>query len=73
WTLRRYRDKTLAATPGGRFFIRVYYAVSPVLVKAFGNTKWFRALFKAGLDKMVDDLQASGYESTPYQDRDWQN
>ncbi|MDO5478959.1 MAG: CFI-box-CTERM domain-containing protein [Clostridia bacterium] len=36
WTLRRFRDDTLAKTWYGRMFIRVYYAVSPTLVKWFG-------------------------------------
>ena len=29
WTLRRYRDYTLAETWYGRAFIRTYYAISP--------------------------------------------
>ena len=37
WTLRRFRDYTLAETWYGRAFIRAYYAVSPTLVKWFGS------------------------------------
>ena len=33
WTLRRFRDHTLAASWYGRSFIRAYYAISPTLVK----------------------------------------
>lgn len=42
WTLRRYRDYTLAETWYGRAFIRTYYAISPTLVKWFGHTEWFK-------------------------------
>ena len=71
WTLRRYRDDTLAATWYGRAFIRAYYAVSPTLVKWFGKTKWFQKLWKGKLDKMVKNLQDKGVESSPYEDKNW--
>lgn len=71
WTLRRYRDNTLAKTWYGRAFIHTYYAISPTLVKWFGKTKWFRKLWKGKLDKMVTRLQAQGVESTPYNDKEW--
>ena len=38
WTLRRYRDYTLAETWYGRLFIHTYYAISPTIVKLFGNS-----------------------------------
>jgi len=68
WTLRRYRDFSLAKTWYGRAFIRIYYAISPVLVKWFGYRKWFVNFWKGKLDKMVIKLQAKGFESTPYED-----
>lgn len=71
WTLRRFRDHTLATTWYGRAFIRTYYATSPTLVKWFGETAWFKTFFRIKLDKMVDFLQRKGVESTPYQDADW--
>jgi len=71
WTLRRFRDDTLAATWYGRAFIRCYYAVSPTLVRLFGKTKWFRAMWKQPLDRMVAALQRKGVEATPYNDRNW--
>lgn len=37
WTLRRFRDNTLDRTWYGRAFIRAYYAVSPTLVRWFGQ------------------------------------
>ena len=71
WTLRRYRDNTLGSTWYGRLFIRTYYAISPTLVKWFGNTNWFKKLWKGKLDRMVAKLQANGVENTPYQDKNW--
>ena len=71
WTLRRYRDDTLAQTWYGRAFIRTYYAVSPTLVKWFGHTKWFKKMWHGKLDRMVAKLQANGVESTPYKDKHW--
>lgn len=71
WTLRRYRDYTLAETWYGRAFIHTYYAISPILVKWFGHTEWFKRMWKGKLDRMVAKLQANGVESTPYEDRNW--
>ena len=71
WTLRRYRDYTLAETWYGRAFIKTYYAISPTLVKWFGHTEWFKNMWKGKLDRMVSELQAEGVESTPYEDRTW--
>lgn len=71
WTLRRFRDNTLAATWYGRTFIRLYYAVSPTLVKLFGHTHWFKKLWRGSLDNMVEKLQLRGVESSPYCDRQW--
>jgi hypothetical protein len=71
WTLRRYRDYTLAETWYGRAFIKIYYAISPSLVKWFGHTEWFKKMWKGKLDRMVSELQSKGVESTPYEDRVW--
>ena len=71
WTLRRYRDYTLAETWYGRLFIHIYYAISPTIVKLFGNTKWFKKMWKGKLDKLVTKLQSDGVDSTPYKDREW--
>lgn len=71
WTLRRFRDFTLAKSWYGRAFIRTYYAISPTLVKWFGETKWFTNMWKPTLDKMVFHLQEKGVEQTPYDDRSW--
>ncbi len=60
WTLRRYRDYTLAETWYGRVFIRTYYAISPTLVKWFGKTKWFKKMWQGKLDRMVAKLNSKG-------------
>lgn len=71
WTLRRYRDYTLAETWYGRLFIRTYYAISPTIVKWFGHTEWFRNMWQGKLDNLVEKLNSSGVENTPYQDKKW--
>lgn len=71
WTLRRFRDYTLAKTWYGRTFIRTYYAISPTLVKWFGHTDWFKKMWKGKLDRMVENLNHSGVEDTPYEDHVW--
>ena len=69
WTLRRFRDNTLNATWYGRAFIQTYYAISPTLVKWFGETFWFKRLCRKPLDKLVTKLKCEGIEDTPYQDK----
>lgn len=71
WTLRRFRDYTLAKTWYGRAFVHLYYAVSPTLVKWFGHTEWFQKFWRSKLDRMVSDLQKNGVENTAYQDKKW--
>ena len=71
WTLRRFRDYTLAETWYGRAFIRTYYAISPTLVKWFGHTEWFKKMWKGKLDRIVANLKANGVEDTPYKDKQW--
>jgi len=66
WTLRRYRDYTLAQTWYGRVFIYAYYAISPKFVRWFGNTMWFKNLWKPFLDSMVQKLNMNGIEDTAY-------
>lgn len=71
WTLRRFRDNTLAETWYGRAFIRTYYTISPTLVKWFGKSRWFVNLWKPRLDRMVKKLNERGVEDTPYDDKIW--
>lgn len=69
WTLRRYRDNTLAKTWYGRAFIRSYYAISPSLVKWFGKTNWFKGICKPKLDRLVYHLNSEGVSDKPYYDK----
>ena len=68
WTLRRFRDYTLAKTFLGRLFIKLYYAISPTIVKWFGKRNSFQKFWRKRLDKMVIKLQNKGFENTPYND-----
>lgn len=68
WTLRRYRDFKLNRTWHGRLFIKTYYAISPILVKLFGKTEWFKKMWRGKLDRMVKKCQEQGYADTPYND-----
>ncbi len=71
WTLRRFRDDTLAASMLGRAFIRTYYAISPTIVKWFGDSAWFKRMWQGALDGMVRKLNDNGVEDTPYNDKNW--
>lgn len=53
----------------GKLFIKIYYAISPAIVKRFGKEKWFNKIFKSKLDKMVERLQKQGIEATVYNDK----
>ena len=68
WSLRRYRDNYLSRRVSGRLFIKIYYFISPTLVKLFGHTKWFKKIFKKYLDKKLIKLKEEGYSSLPYLD-----
>ena len=71
WTLRRYRNISLAKTWYGRRFIRIYYGISPLLVHRFGEKSWFRNIWKPILDRMVFNLNLKGIADTPYTDARW--
>lgn len=69
WTLRRFRDYKLKTTWYGNLFVKIYYATSPIVVKLFGNTMYFKIFWKKILDKMVCKLNSKGFENTPYTDK----
>lgn len=71
WTLRRFRDETLAQNVFGRAFIRTYYATSPTLVKWFGKKTWFTRFVQPKLNRLVARLNEKGVKNTPYEDRNW--
>ena len=68
WTLRRYRDDYLKTNIRGRIFIRVYYAISPIIIKMFGKTDWFNRICKRKLDVFVEKLNKKGYSNDKYYD-----
>ena len=69
WTIRHFRDNTLVSNIFGRAFIKTYYAISPTLVKWFGDTSWFKKLWNNCMDKVVSALKDKGVEDTPYEDK----
>ena len=69
WILRRFRDDTLDASWFGRCFIKIYYAVSPTLVKWFGESAIFKGIFTPILDNMVKSLKDKGISDKPYNDK----
>ena len=68
WVLRRYRDNNLSNHRIGRSFIKIYYALSPMIVKLLGHKQWFNTFWRKKLDKMVGKLKERGYSDTPYND-----
>lgn len=68
WTLRRFRDYVLTKSVLGRAFIKVYYALSPMLVSLFGKTKVFKIFWMKLLDKMVTRLNKKGMSDKAYYD-----
>ena len=69
WRLRRYRDFYLDKHWWGRIFIKVYYSISPKLVKWFGEKEWFKNPIKRILDKKQNKLAKRGYSDTKYIDK----
>lgn len=68
WILRRFRDNKLKKRWIGRGFIKIYYVVSPALVKWFGDKAGFRAFWKKCLDSLILHLREEGIKDTPYTD-----
>ena len=66
WTLRRFRDDTLKQSAAGRAFVRIYYALSPTLVRHFGHTKVFQHFWRGRLDRLVKRLNGRGVEDKQY-------
>ena len=58
---RRFRDERLKKTVPGRAFIRTYYAISPQLVRRFGDSPRFILVWRRYLDGKLHRLQEKGY------------
>jgi len=57
--LRSFRDRVLKRSLPGRAFIRVYYAISPRLVRWFGDSRWFCKFWRGFLDKLISKINAN--------------
>ena len=51
--LRRFRDTKLLPCLPGRIFVRLYYAISPILVRNLGSNSLFKSLCRKVLNKIV--------------------
>lgn len=69
WTLRRYRDQVLRNSWLGRAFVRVYYYLSPKIVRKFGDKAPFISINRRVLDGWVRSLNKKGFENTSYHDQ----
>lgn len=69
WVLRRFRDYKLSNNFFGKLFIKIYYQLSPSIVKTFGKYNWFINIFRNVLDKVVKKLQIKGFADSPYNDK----
>ena len=68
WVLRRYRDRCLRSNVPGRLFVKIYYAISPALVRWFGGRKTVKYVWRVLLDRIVRKLRAEVYIDSPYID-----
>lgn len=55
--LRNFRDEVLQKTLFGKLFVKIYYAVSPVIVRIFKNSSLFHRLTRKYLDAFVRKLE----------------
>jgi hypothetical protein len=68
WVLRRFRDQFLLRSSFGKVFVKMYYFVSPVLVKQFGESKWFKQVCLIPVGFLVRKLRSEGVSEAPYSD-----
>jgi hypothetical protein len=66
--LRRFRDDTLRTTGVGRATVRIYYILSPMIVRRLGSHSWFLGITRPVLDAMVSRLRSSGTSDSTYSD-----
>lgn len=68
WVLRRFRDNVLKKSIVGRNFIRLYYRISPKLIRVFGNHCWFNGICRKMLNHMICSLKQRGFSDQRYKD-----
>lgn len=66
--LRQFRDNVLADNLLGQTFIRIYYIISPTLIKLFGNTLWFRLFWKRFLDRAIKRINSKNFITRYHED-----
>ena len=54
YQLRTWRDMTLMNSQFGRLLVKVYYRLSPLAIKLFGNRKLFNKTLEILLNKFVE-------------------
>ena len=54
--LRNYRDTTLKNNFIGKYFIKIYYSLSPIFVRTFEGNSWVNSRIKRILDRIVKKL-----------------
>lgn len=59
--LRKYRDLELKNSYLGRLFIQIYYKISPILVKQFGESRTFKLVFGSIIRTIINSLKKNGY------------
>jgi hypothetical protein len=59
--LRGYRDHVLRKKLVGRLFIKIYYAISPTIVKYCGDSKIFNKFFRKILNKKINKIKETKY------------
>ncbi|GAA1419433.1 CFI-box-CTERM domain-containing protein [Agrococcus citreus] len=60
-TLRRFRDERLLVTAIGRGLVRIYYSLSPMLIKRWGRRRRLQKAVRMALDAVVRRLEHAGY------------
>ncbi len=71
WILRRFRDRYLLKTSFGTLFVKMYYLISPTLVKKYGKSTWFNRFFSIPINYLVRMLRANGISGEPYRDSEY--
>ena len=54
--LRKYRDQVLLKNYFGKIFVKIYYSVSPHLVKKLKNQNKINKLITSLLDKLIEKI-----------------
>ena len=69
--LRRFRDDRLATTSAGRYAIRLYYKMSPILADHLAQQSWLQKLTRPIVDAIVSDLRFRGISDSAYRDPEY--